>query len=167
MKGVKKITLQLVAYLSISVVTLLIFNQSVFVHSHTTNGETYTHAHPYDKPEQSHSSTRHTHNKTEIFFFQHLEILFPLLFISFAFIFKLREEGHFRDDFFYRLCSDVIKVPTLYERIQSDKEELTDLISFLIKRILGKESNELLEMVLDVIDKKLGSSYPWPGPRRP
>jgi DNA-binding NtrC family response regulator len=76
---------------------------------------------------------------------------------------RLREEGHFRDDFFYRLCSDVIKVPTLYERIQSDKEELTDLISFLIKRILGKESLELLEMVLDVIDKRLGSSYPWPG----
>lgn len=93
MKGVKKITLQLVAYLSISVVTLLIFNQSVFVHSHTTNGETYTHAHPYDKPGQSHSSTQHSHNKAEIFFFQHLEILFPLLFISFAFIFKLREEG--------------------------------------------------------------------------
>jgi transcriptional regulator with GAF, ATPase, and Fis domain len=54
-------------------------------------------------------------------------------------------------------------VPTLYERIKSDKKELSDLISFLIKRILGKESTELIEMVHDVIDKRLGPDYPWPG----
>lgn len=76
---------------------------------------------------------------------------------------KLREKGEFRDDFYYRLCSDVIKMPTLYERIKSDKKELSELISFLIKRILGKESTELIEMVHDVIDKRLGPDYSWPG----
>jgi len=29
----------------------------------------------------------------------------------------LRREGRFRDDFFYRLCSDIIEVPTLRQRI--------------------------------------------------
>jgi transcriptional regulator with GAF, ATPase, and Fis domain len=54
-------------------------------------------------------------------------------------------------------------VPTLYEIIKSDKKELSELISFLIKRILGKESTELIEMVHDVIDKRLGPDYSWPG----
>lgn len=76
---------------------------------------------------------------------------------------KIREEGLFRDDFYYRLCSDIIIVPSLYERIQSHQDELTDLISFLIKRMLGKASPELVEMVYDVIDKQLGKDYPWPG----
>ena len=37
----------------------------------------------------------------------------------------LRREGRFRDDFFYRLCSDVIEMPTLRRRIAEAPGELT------------------------------------------
>ncbi len=76
---------------------------------------------------------------------------------------NLRKEGKFRDDLYYRLCSDIIVVPTLYERIQSYAGELTDLINFLIERMLGRPSPELADMVNKTIDKKLGKQYLWPG----
>ncbi len=76
---------------------------------------------------------------------------------------KLRSEGVFRDDFYYRLCSDVITVPTLAERIQDNPEELKDLLDFLIKRMIGTASAELSEMVETVIREKLGKAYPWHG----
>ena len=36
----------------------------------------------------------------------------------------LRNQNKFRDDFYYRLCSDIIKVPSLYERITENEKEL-------------------------------------------
>lgn len=76
---------------------------------------------------------------------------------------RLRREGRFRDDFFYRLCSDVIRVPTLSQRIQEDEGELDDLLAHTVTRILGKPSGDLTEMVRRVIDSQLGRGYPWPG----
>lgn len=76
---------------------------------------------------------------------------------------KLRSEGIFRDDFYYRLCSDVITVPTLSERLHADPAELKDLLAFIVKRMIGKDSPELVDMVRDVIDARLGRDYPWPG----
>lgn len=76
---------------------------------------------------------------------------------------KLRSEGVFRNDFYYRLCSDVITVPTLFERLQADPAELKDLLSFIIQRMFVKDSPELVDMVKDVIATKLGKDYPWPG----
>jgi hypothetical protein len=97
MKTVKKITLKLVAYLSISFISLFIVNQAIFIHTHNNNGQTYIHAHPYDKSEtetgNNQNTAKHSHTKAELFFFQHIEILFPLLFIAFALIYKLKEEG--------------------------------------------------------------------------
>ncbi len=75
----------------------------------------------------------------------------------------LRREGRFRDDFYYRLCSDVIVVPTLSRRIMEDQGELDDLLSHTVARILGKPSPELSAMVREVVDRRLGRTYPWPG----
>src|SRR5688572_19032216 len=50
---------------------------------------------------------------------------------------RLRSEGRFRDDFFYRLCSDVIRVPTLRERIAESSAELPVLVRLLVERIAG------------------------------
>lgn len=75
----------------------------------------------------------------------------------------LRGKGVFRDDFYYRLCSDVIKVPTLAERLKADPSELKDLLAFIVKRMIKKESPELVDMVKEVIDTRLGRDYPWPG----
>ena len=78
-------------------------------------------------------------------------------------IYKLRSEGAFRDDFYYRLCSDVITVPSLRQRIAEDPKELDNLLSLTIERIVGRPSPELSEMVKTVIIDNLGMNYPWPG----
>jgi DNA-binding NtrC family response regulator len=69
----------------------------------------------------------------------------------------------FRDDFFYRLCSDIITVPPLRQRIQEDPQELEDLLAFTVQRMVGRPSPELLDMVREVIAGRLGPEYPWPG----
>jgi DNA-binding NtrC family response regulator len=69
----------------------------------------------------------------------------------------------FRDDFYYRLCSDIITVPPLRQRVREDLGEMDDLLGFTVKRMVGKASPELVGMVREVIDSRLGVDYPWPG----
>lgn len=76
---------------------------------------------------------------------------------------RLRKEGLFRDDFFYRLCSDSITVPPLRQRLREDPKELDQLLAHLIMRMTGDPSNELASIVQEVIDTQLGKTYPWPG----
>src|SRR5919197_340988 len=53
---------------------------------------------------------------------------------------ELRRDGRFRDDFFYRLCSDVIEVPTRRQRIAESPAELPQLVRALATRVIGFES---------------------------
>jgi DNA-binding NtrC family response regulator len=76
---------------------------------------------------------------------------------------ELRSEGRFRDDFYYRLCSDVIQVPTLRERIAESPRELEDLVRLLVTRIAGEQHAQLVTLALEVIDRDLPRDYPWPG----
>jgi DNA-binding NtrC family response regulator len=76
---------------------------------------------------------------------------------------ELRRTGQFRDDFYYRLCSDTITVPPLRQRIAEEPRELDDLLAFIVRRITGDESGELVGMVREVILKTLGRDYAWPG----
>jgi two-component system, NtrC family, response regulator HydG len=69
----------------------------------------------------------------------------------------------FRDDFYYRLCSDIIEVPPLRERIQEDPAELDSLLEFTIERMTGSKSDNLIERIKRVINKHLGKHYKWPG----
>jgi transcriptional regulator with AAA-type ATPase domain len=50
---------------------------------------------------------------------------------------QLRASGQFRDDFFYRLCSDVIVVPPLRQRLAEDPSELDDLVALITTRLTG------------------------------
>lgn len=75
----------------------------------------------------------------------------------------LREQGIFRDDFFYRLCSDVLVMPSLRERIADNPEELKLLLSHTIEKMIGTPSAELLNLCLQIISKELGDGYKWPG----
>ena len=68
-----------------------------------------------------------------------------------------------RDDFYYRLSSDVIEMPPLRKRISQDSEELTALLAFTVERIMGTRCDNLVKKVLKMIDRELGKSYPWPG----
>ncbi|MCP4020629.1 MAG: sigma-54-dependent Fis family transcriptional regulator [Desulfobacteraceae bacterium] len=69
----------------------------------------------------------------------------------------------FRDDFYYRLCSDIIEVPPLRIRIREKESELDDLLKFTIKRMTGAESEKLTTKVKRIIDRQLEKNYPWPG----
>jgi DNA-binding NtrC family response regulator len=74
-------------------------------------------------------------------------------------------ENHkvFRDDFYYRLCSDIITVPPLRDRLRESPKELDDLLKFTVKRMVGQATPELLGMIQGVIDRQLGAHYAWPG----
>ncbi|MDH4230429.1 MAG: sigma 54-interacting transcriptional regulator [Nitrospirota bacterium] len=76
---------------------------------------------------------------------------------------RLMEQGKFRDDFFYRLCSDIITVPTLRQRIQEDPEELNVLLSHLIERLIGHPNEEVVSFVREAINRDLGRNYHWRG----
>ncbi len=76
---------------------------------------------------------------------------------------EIRERQIFRDDFYYRLCSDVITVPPLRQRIAQDPKELSDLLAHTVNRIVGRPSPEIAEHVLHYIKNHLSLEYPWPG----
>jgi DNA-binding NtrC family response regulator len=76
---------------------------------------------------------------------------------------ELRKEGKFRDDFYYRLCSDCIYVPGLQKRIKENPHELDELVAHTAGQITGTHSEQLVGTVLDVIHEKLGDDYAWPG----
>ncbi len=72
--------------------------------------------------------------------------------------------GRFRKDFFYRLCADVIRTPTLREQIADRPDELGDLTTALARRLVGDgEAERLTGETLTFIGDHLGSRYPWPG----
>jgi DNA-binding NtrC family response regulator len=75
----------------------------------------------------------------------------------------LRRAGHFRDDFYYRLCSDVIVVPPLRQRLAEDPAELALLLQHLVQRLAGEPVPEIVARVLSVFLRDLGPDYAWPG----
>jgi DNA-binding NtrC family response regulator len=76
---------------------------------------------------------------------------------------EIHRQKIFRDDFYYRLCSDIITVPPLRQRIRENASEMDDLLGFTVKRMVGRHSPELEAMVREIIDAQLGADYPWPG----
>ena len=76
---------------------------------------------------------------------------------------ELREPGRMRHDFYYRLCSDVIEVPTLRQRIAESAGELELLVKLLVSRITGAELPELVAPVMEALGKSLPGDYAWPG----
>lgn len=76
---------------------------------------------------------------------------------------ELRIQKVFRDDFYYRLCSDIITVPSLFQRIQENPDELDDLLAHTVKRIIGNKSPELVLSILGILKQQITVDYPWPG----
>lgn len=71
--------------------------------------------------------------------------------------------GRFRQDLYYRLCSDIIHVPALQARLAADPGELHQLILHLAQRIIGAEGPILAAEVEAWIAQHLGPDYGWPG----
>ncbi len=75
----------------------------------------------------------------------------------------LRAEKLFRDDFFYRLCSDVITLPPLRQRLRESPGELEALLQSMVERMTGGSAPELVEFVRTRLAESVGEDYGWPG----
>jgi DNA-binding NtrC family response regulator len=71
--------------------------------------------------------------------------------------------GEFREDLYYRLCSDLVVTPSLREQIDDSPDVLPDLVRYMAKRHGGEEANALAAETIDWISKHLGAGYRWPG----
>ncbi|NQV22976.1 MAG: sigma-54-dependent Fis family transcriptional regulator [Rhodopirellula sp.] len=76
----------------------------------------------------------------------------------------------FREDLYFRLCSDVIHTPTLREQLDASPDELAPLVAHVAKRCLGaKAQTEFVERLtrstLEWIERSpsMGHAFGWPG----
>jgi DNA-binding NtrC family response regulator len=74
------------------------------------------------------------------------------------------QAGKFREDFYYRLCSDLIHTPSLREQLDDAPGELPGLVGHVAQRLLGEEEGaRFAREAADWIEKHLGAGYAWPG----
>lgn len=75
------------------------------------------------------------------------------------------QEGTFREDLYYRICSDVIMTPSLARQLQSDPGQLLFFGErFAMKQLSNPDAAH--EIACDTaawVDSNLGQDYPWPG----
>jgi len=77
---------------------------------------------------------------------------------------ELRRRGDFRDDFYYRISSDIITVPTLRLRLEEDAGELELLVSLLLNRMLGGDAADVAKgPVMEALGGRHLKGYAWPG----
>jgi len=69
----------------------------------------------------------------------------------------------FREDLYYRLCSDQITTPSLRQQIDESPDVLRDLILFMARRVAGDEGDALADEAITWIEAHLGAGYAWPG----
>ena len=72
--------------------------------------------------------------------------------------------GQFRQDLYFRLCSDVIRTPSLAELLGGSADELRNVVAFAARGIAGeREADAVAEESFAWIEKNLGLGYAWPG----
>ncbi len=76
---------------------------------------------------------------------------------------QLIETGQFRTDFYYRLCSDVITMPSLRQRIHENHAELRELIARLLQRVIKSPDENLIDRIDARIKEVVPNDYHWPG----
>jgi DNA-binding NtrC family response regulator len=75
-------------------------------------------------------------------------------------------EGRLREDFYYRLCSDMIAAPALREQLADAPDDVRNLIEFMVERVTSEDDARLAAEVEAWIESRLGPGYPWPGNMR-
>jgi DNA-binding NtrC family response regulator len=69
-----------------------------------------------------------------------------------------------REDFYYRLCSDLIVTPSLEEQLRGTRGERATLVRVIAGRVAGEaEAENLAEETERWIATHLGDDYRWPG----
>jgi transcriptional regulator with AAA-type ATPase domain len=72
-------------------------------------------------------------------------------------------KGTLREDFYYRLCADLIVTPALRDQLRESPAVLRELILYIARRVAGAQAEALADEVEAWIGKHLGPDYPWPG----
>jgi len=72
-------------------------------------------------------------------------------------------QGRFREDLYYRLCSDLVTTPPLAEQLAASPAVLRELVYYMAQRVAGAESETFAPEVLAWIEQNLGPTYHWPG----
>ncbi|HTM46896.1 MAG TPA: sigma 54-interacting transcriptional regulator, partial [Polyangiaceae bacterium] len=74
------------------------------------------------------------------------------------------EAGTFRQDFYYRLCADIVYTPQLAAQLKDRPADLEMLIGHVAARLVNAdEVAAVTEQVATFVRKKLGMDYGWPG----
>ena len=72
--------------------------------------------------------------------------------------------GRFREDFYYRLCSDQISTPSLRDLLDDSPGELETLVAHVVGRLLEPEEvPDFTRNTVRWMTKNLGPGYAWPG----
>jgi transcriptional regulator with PAS, ATPase and Fis domain len=74
------------------------------------------------------------------------------------------QKGRFREDFYYRLCADIVQTPSLRLQLADSPEDLELLVGHIAARLVEPdEVEDVQQHTCAVIEKSLGRSYAWPG----
>lgn len=76
---------------------------------------------------------------------------------------RMRGEGGFRDDLYYRLCSDVIRLPDLKQRLGENPDELKPLVDSIVRRLVPDPGEQLVMRIVRQIRATVPAGYHWPG----
>ena len=74
-----------------------------------------------------------------------------------------RGNGRFRNDFYYRLSSGCIELPTLRQRIDENPKELELLVADIVKRLTGEDKGRLADRISVALKTDILRNYTWPG----
>lgn len=75
-------------------------------------------------------------------------------------------KGTFREDFYYRLCSDVIVTPSLVEQLADSSDEFEFLADYVCHRVAPDDRGELMGDVMEWFKRSGLKTYDWPGNMR-
>lgn len=76
------------------------------------------------------------------------------------------QAGRFREDFYYRLCADQIRTPSLREQFADRPEELSGLVEYFVRRLFPLAARDTAVLTADVVGwirTHLNPDYSWPG----
>lgn len=76
---------------------------------------------------------------------------------------KLVHAGKMREDFYYRLTACQIESPSLRQRFDEEPEEIVQLTTFLLRRMLGSAHTELESQMIEAVEKATKQGRPWRG----
>ena len=76
---------------------------------------------------------------------------------------QLMKEGKFREDLYYRLCSDVVTLPPLRVRLKEEPAEMDNLLEVILSRLSSGISSREKQLAGKILKRDVGQDYAWPG----